>query len=107
MANPLDSATQQDLQRESYHSTNQSRVSSAKAPNERAVIHPQDLEGCDHTLRMALQLWNYHHGPVKYNQWMSAFFALTRDFHKVDTDAPPNETRAAHQKRIMTMYEEI
>ena len=56
---------------------------------------------------MALELWNSRHGPVKYNQWMSAFFTMTRGFRMIDAEAPPDEGQAARQRRIMTMYEEI
>ena len=77
------------------------------ASNERAVINPQDLIGGDGTLRVALELWNSQYGAVKYNQWMSAFFAMTRDYGMRDTEAPPGETPSDRQKRMKAMYEEI
>ena len=94
------------LQLESYHSTEQPTVVTV-ASNERAVINPRHLEGSDGTLRQALQLWNSQQGPVTYNQWMSAFFAMTRDFRMTDTEAPLGEGQSAKQKRIRAMFNEI
>ena len=107
MPNSSDAQSNQlALQRESYHRTQQPTVANV-ASNERAVIDQQDLEGSDGTLRQALRLWNARQGPVIYNQWMSAFFAMTRDFKMEDTDRPPEETQSAKQKRISAMFHEI
>ena len=76
------------LQQESYHRTQTPNVVPV-ASNERAVIQKETIAGNDGTLRHALELWNSRQGPVGYNQWVSAFFALTRDFRMIDTEKPP------------------
>ena len=71
------------------------------------VIQPDDLVNGDGTLRRALELWSCRHGPVQYNQWQSAFFALLRSPNVVDDEAPADESSSARQKRIREWHDQI
>ena len=94
------------LQQESYHST-QTPIVTHVTSNERAVITREIIAGNDGTLRSALGFWNSRQGPVGYNQWVSAFFALTRDFRMIDTEKPAGENQVQKQRRINQMYHQI
>ena len=69
--------------------------------NEKAIITRDDIVGSDGTVREALLLWNARKGPVIYNVFVSAFFALQRDFGHVDAEAHLGETQAEKRKRIV------
>ena len=72
-----------------------------------AVIEDEDIKEGDGTLRRAMELWNARKGPVTYNVWQSAFFAMRRNERIVDTDAVPGEAPSDRQKRMRTMFIEV
>ena len=71
------------------------------------VISPEDLVNGSGTLRRAMELWSCRHGPVRYNQWQSAFFAMMRMPGVEDDEAAPGESLSERQKRMVEMHEEV
>ena len=75
--------------------------------SEKATITFDDIDGSDGTVRDALQLWNARKGPVIYNVFQSAFYALQRDLGAVDAEAYLGESLTLKQQRILSMFNEI
>ena len=67
------------------------------------------LEGSEgQSLRVAISMWSARMGgPVTYNQWQSAYFAILRDFQYVDDEATAGESSAARQKRMRAMWNHV
>ena len=68
------------------------------------VVQLQDIEGNDGTVRNALEMLVATRGPLAYNAWQSAYFALLRDYRLRDAEAPEPETRTQRAERIKLMY---
>ena len=77
------------------------------ASSGRVNVNPEDLRGGDGTMRRALELWSCRHGPVRYNQWQSVFFALIREHGVKDEGAVKKEPPSDKQARIRALYSEI
>ena len=77
------------------------------ASSGKVVIDPEHVKDGDGTLRTALQLWCCRNGPVQFNQWQSAFFALARMPGLTDEETSAGESLSTKQKRIRDMYDEI
>eukprot|EP00973_Karenia_brevis_P001838 251006-Karenia_brevis.AAC.1 len=71
-----------------------------------ANLTMEDIQDGDGTLKRALELWASRKGPVKYNQWQSAYFALIR-LGYVDPEKEQGEGRIQTQMRIQRLYIEI
>eukprot|EP00973_Karenia_brevis_P025550 3526684-Karenia_brevis.AAC.1 len=71
-----------------------------------ANLTMDDIKDGDGTLYRALELWASRKGPVKYNQWQSAYFALTRMGYE-DPEKEPREGRIQTQMRIQRLFVEI
>ena len=71
------------------------------------VISPDDLRNGDGTLRRAMELWSARHGPVQYNHWQSAFFAMLRVPEVEDMEAASGESLSEKPKRMQEMHAEI
>ena len=71
------------------------------------VISPDDLANGNGTLRRAMELWSCRHGPVRYDQWQSAFFAMMRMPGVEDEEAAPGESLSERQKRMAEMHDEL
>ena len=72
-------------------------------------LNPDDIQDHDGTMSNALQLWSARNGPVDYNTWQGAYFAIRRHDggRIVDTEAAVNEEMGLLQARIRRMYREI
>eukprot|EP00973_Karenia_brevis_P064262 8929470-Karenia_brevis.AAC.1 len=66
----------------------------------------EDVHDGDGTLHNALELWASRKGPVKYNQWQSAYFTLLRLGYE-DPEKEVGESRARTQMRVQRLYMEI
>ena len=72
----------------------------------RFMIHPEDIQGNDGTVRHALELLVAVRGPLVYNAWQSAYFSLIRVYRLRDAEAPEEETRTEQASRVKRMYAE-
>ena len=77
------------------------------ALSERVTINPDHIKDGDGTVRRALELWSCRYGPVGYNLWQSAYFALIRDHAINDVEAAPGESQQVKHQRIRAMFNEI
>eukprot|EP00973_Karenia_brevis_P004266 585753-Karenia_brevis.AAC.1 len=62
----------------------------------------EDVQDGDGTLYRALELWASRKGPVKYNQWQSAYFTFLR-LGYVDPERERGEGRTQTQMRIQRL----
>jgi hypothetical protein len=96
---------QPNLQQESYHEPEKPIVATT-ASSERAVVTEEGVKGGDGTVLTALELWSARRGPVKFNIWQSAFFAMIKSGLQ-DEGAVPGESRTEKARRIKDMYSTI
>ena len=74
----------------------------------RVTIQEEDITGAaDQSVRAVLENWSRRVGPVIYNDWQSAFFALIREHGMIDEDSVTGESAAERQARIRELYDEV
>ena len=74
----------------------------------RVIINPEHLAGYGGTdLRTVISVWSARVGPVTYNQWQSAYFALIREYECVDNQAVAGESPSDRQTRMRNMWNEV
>jgi hypothetical protein len=94
-----------NLQQESYHEP-ETPIVATTASSERAVVTEEDVKGGDGAVLTALELWCARRGPVKFNVWQSAFFAMIKGGLQ-DERTVPGESRMDKARRIKDMYNTI
>ena len=82
------------------------------ALSEKVVVKPEDIAGHDGTVPGALRMFSARRGPVTYNPWQSAYYALLREYKMVDVDPSEQEVQVyglatAKQRRVSALYHEI
>ena len=82
------------------------------AMSEKVVVKPEDIAGHDGTVPSALRMFSARRGPVTYNPWQSAYYALLREYKMVDEDPSDQEVQVyglatAKQRRVNALYNEI
>jgi len=71
-------------------------------------IEFEDIQGNDGTVAHALGIWTVRKGPVTYNQWQSAYFAMLKEpFSLTDHTAIEGESQSERQDRMKEMFEHI